>query len=557
MTRFKDFLKSQNTQEQLRVLDIVRLYSNGHNGQEWREKAYEYLTTLDFIEAKLSILNVADVIRDYDLILESKISLSDSQRQVLDLISKAIAQSYNILEYDKHQLPGILLGKLSNLDLPALKPFLEQIRNWHDYPWLKPLRISIYSPADSLLRTLAGGNYFQAMAISPDGSFAITTGDGLIKKWDLKTGKLLQELIIQETYKKLRELLIALSSMRDYTEEHVNSITQEEMIKNITFGVIAISPDGNWLATGSSHSNRLYSYNSDIKSAYKSAASIEPEYTIFELWDLENQKSVLCFSAGFKDRINSIALSYHAKYAVIGNVYSLAFVDINKVLQSHQYLKDGWVNLRSDLEASDASIGSELDGINAVAISEDNHWIVAGNRRVIKIWNINKGRLHSVIPLDLINIGGINFIKYSANHELSFSSINSTIYRISLEAHLKKDFLNHIAIERLSQYFEDILSRNNLYLPYMFGHYGFNWKRDNYFKLNFNERPASNFYDYVAKCTYDLVRDVVYHVFKRKVLTIRRLSTKIPENTFLHDITPDCILSISQSNDGGIELWNL
>jgi WD40 repeat protein len=558
MTKLKDFLKSQNRQEQLRVLDIIRLYSNGGDQQEWREKAYEYLTTFEFIEAKLSILNVDEVIKDYQLILGSRLSLSDSQRQVLHLISKAIAQSSNILEYDKHQLPGILLGKLLSLDQPALKPFLEQIKDWEDYSWLKPLRISLYSPVDSLLRTLAGGNYFQAMAINLDGTFAITTGDGLIKKWDLKTGKLLQTLHIKETYKKLRELLVGLSSFRDYTEEHVNSITQEEMRRNIAFGVIAISPDGNWLATGSAHSNRLYSYNSDSKSSYKSAVSIEAEYTIFELWDLENERSVLCFGAGLRDRINSIALSYHAKNAVIGNVYSLVFIDITKIAHNNQYLNDGHILIRSDMEASSQSIGNELDGINAVAISDDNHWIVAGNKTFIKIWNINKGRLHSIIPLDSINIGGIGFIKFSGKNELLFSSVNGEIYRISLDSHFEKDFINHFEIERLSQYVDKILKRNNLYFPYMLGHYGFSSNRDNYFKLNIRVRSAPNLlYDCIAKYTYNLVRNIVHYVFKRRTLAIKKLSIKAPDNIFLYDITPDCTLSICSSNDGGIELWNL
>ena len=164
------------------------------------------MTNLEFLDAKLSILDVAQLIEDYRLVLESKLSFSDSQRQVLDLISKAISQLSNVLEYDKNQLPGQLLGKLSNLDKSAFEPFLEQIKDWDDYRWLKPLRVNILSPKDSLIRTLAGGNYFQAMAISQDGTFAVTTGygDGLIKQWDLKTGKLLKTLEIQKTYRWLK-----------------------------------------------------------------------------------------------------------------------------------------------------------------------------------------------------------------------------------------------------------------------------------------------------------------------------------------------------------------
>ena len=210
------------------------------------------------------------------------------------------------------------------------------------------------------------------------------------------------------------------------------------------------------------------------------------------------------------------------------------------------------------MEAPNLSIGNELDGINAVAISDDNHWIVAGNKNIIKIWNINKGRLHSIIPLDSINISGISFIKLNAKNELLFSSINGIIYCISLDTHFRKDFLNCLEIEKLSQFFENILKKNNLYFPYMFSHFDFSCNRDNYFKLNIRVRSAPNFlYDYMAKSTYNLVRNVVHRVFKRRALVIKKLPIKAPDSIFLYDITPNCTLSISPSNDGGIELWNL
>jgi WD40 repeat protein len=561
MSNLKEYLSSQNSIEQKDFFEIIRNYVNGSDTSENRQSLYEILTNLEFLDAKLSILDVAQLIEDYRLVLESKLSFSDSQRQVLDLISKAISQLSNVLEYDKNQLPGQLLGKLSNLDKSAFEPFLEQIKDWDDYPWLKPLRVNILSPKDSLIRTLAGGNYFQAMAISQDGTFAVTTGygDGLIKQWDLKTGKLLKTLEIQETYKKLRELLIDLSSRRDYTEENVKSITEEEMIKKITFAVIAISPDGNWLATGSSFSERLYSHNASSESIYSRTASIEPEDTIFELWNLEEEKSVLCFGAGFKDRINSIALSYNAKYAVIGNVYGFSLVDIDGLLNNYQYLNDAWINIRSDMEAS-GYVGSELEGINAVAISDDNHWMFAGNNKFIKIWDLYKGRLHLIIPLESIDISGIHFIKFNANYQLIFSSIHSVLYQISLENQLKENLLNRIDIEKLSQSLEKIFNDHDLYLPYKYGHghkYRYIRNESNIFQLDFYPRSAFNFYEFFIKFIYNLVRNVTYFILKRRVLPIKKLATKTPDNVILRDITPDGKLSISPSNDGGIELWNL
>jgi WD40 repeat protein len=560
MISFKDFLRTKNTHEQLRLLDIIRLYTNSCGedfSRERTEKTYEYLTTFEFLESKLSILSVADLIKDYQLVLESNLSLSDPQRKVLDLISKSISQSYNILEYDKHQLPGILLGKLSNLDEPVIKHFLDQIKDWEDYPWLRPIRISIISPTDAMIRTLASGNYFQGMAISPGGSFAITTGNGVIKKWDLKTGEVIQTLQIQETYNKLRQILFYSSSFRDYTEDNVNSITDEELIKNIVFSVLAISPDGNWLATGSSQSGRLYSYNSEIENTHRSSASIEVEHTIFELWDLKNEQSVLCFSAGFEDRINSIALSSHAKYAVIGKVYGLTLVDIDALRNATLYQNEGCINIRSDMEAPYGSVGHEIAGINAVAISNNNQWFVAGNKNLIKIWDIDKGRLHSIIPLDSISIDGINFIKFTASYELLFSSLNGTIYRLSLEKHLNKELLNNLAIEKLSKVIQSFFIKNSLYMPYLFGHYPLGGKRANCYQLDFHESYTSNLCEKITKYAYNSIRTFVLYIFKRKLLAINQLHSKSIIDTCPYDICPEHSFIISESNSGGIELWNL
>ncbi|ELP56098.1 hypothetical protein O53_697 [Microcystis aeruginosa TAIHU98] len=189
MNEFEDFLPEDLDT----MLDLPFHLTKG----EAVEDLYEILTDFMFLDYKLSRKKeVQSLIEDYRLALESQLVFSNEDRRVLELIFRAVEQSANVLQQDKYQLPGQLLGKLMKIDEPKLKPFLEQVKDWREYAWLKPIKVEMVSPQDSLVRTIAGGNIFHAMAISDDGKFAVTTGygDGLIKKWDLKTGQLLKEL---------------------------------------------------------------------------------------------------------------------------------------------------------------------------------------------------------------------------------------------------------------------------------------------------------------------------------------------------------------------------
>lgn len=150
------------------------------------EQLYRWLTDFHFIEAKVSALGAQPLIDDYTLGSNPDLSLSGEREKTLTLIQGAIRLSAHILERDKTQLAGQLLGRLleppqsaqkkegqgGNPDIQAM---LEQAKQWKGSPWLRPLTPNLTPPGGALLRTLTG----HTSKVDNSRRFAIIRGSSL------------------------------------------------------------------------------------------------------------------------------------------------------------------------------------------------------------------------------------------------------------------------------------------------------------------------------------------------------------------------------------------
>ncbi|MEG3860698.1 WD40 repeat domain-containing protein, partial [Microcoleus sp. herbarium12] len=155
-----------------------------------------WLTDFGFIEMKLEFLGVQALIDDYDLARVSDVLLSEGQTETLVRIQGAIRKSAHILDRDKTQLAGHLLGRLLDFEVPEIQGLLEQAKQWKDSPWLRALKANLERPGEGCLRTLIGHTRsVQAVAIAPDGKTAISaSSDNTLKIWDTETGRELKTL---------------------------------------------------------------------------------------------------------------------------------------------------------------------------------------------------------------------------------------------------------------------------------------------------------------------------------------------------------------------------
>jgi WD40 repeat protein len=147
------------------------------------------LINFDFIEGKLDALGVESLLADYDRALDSDIFLSEDLAKTLKSIAEAIRLSADILKKDKSQLVGQLFGRLLDFDSPEIRAMLEAAKENQNRPRLRPLTSSLSPPGGPLLRSFGSHTNTQALAVTADGTRAISSArDGSIKVWEVETG---------------------------------------------------------------------------------------------------------------------------------------------------------------------------------------------------------------------------------------------------------------------------------------------------------------------------------------------------------------------------------
>lgn len=592
MNEFEDFLPEDLDT----MLDLPFHLTKG----EVVEDLYEILTDFMFLDYKLSRKKeVQSLIEDYRLALESQLVFSNEDRRVLELIFRAVEQSANVLQQDKYQLPGQLLGKLMKIDEPKLKPFLEQINDWREYAWLKPIKVDMISPQDSLVRTIAGGNIFHAMAISDDGKFAVTVRNGLVEQWNLKTGVLIKDFTIRETYRVIASNFYNFDSVEDEEDgknkkqQIINNIiVEKEIIERTQFNLITISPDGNWVGTVSSR---------EIGAVTKIA--------VFELWNLHENSSILCFPLARSTAYNGyrddgcycLALSLNAKYLTFGrnedfSRLSLYVVDLEKYFL--QILDFRSINIKSCVPGYHEKIDPnnrtssylnhlswiwiDIDNekeIDTLAIEDNNRWLIVRQGEYIKIWDLVKGRLQLIIRVN--NIPSIKRFKLHSSKSLLFLITSMGVYKVNLKNYLMKDYdildkkwvrvINFLKktityfsfpkiededekIDKINKFFSDIFDE----FPSLHFKYSYLEKNseDDLIKLNCSFKYY-NYNNLFQRLVYLLVNKKITNLRKLRTLPITKININIPSYIVPDDITPDFQWFILKGNNGGIELWHL
>ncbi|MEG3960495.1 hypothetical protein QT982_34575, partial [Microcoleus sp. herbarium2] len=215
---------------------------------------YLWLTDFGFIEAKLKLLGVQSLIEDYDLGRNADVLLSQEQTETLRLIQGGIRKSAHVLEKDKTQLVGQLLGRLLDFEIPDIQGMLEQAKQSKNSLWLRPLRASLERPGEGCMRTLTGHtDEVVAVAIAPDGNTAISASkDTTLKIWDTETGTEVRTLTGHTDSVNAVAIApdgkTAISASRDNTLKIWDTETGTE-VRTLTrhsdmVAAVAIAPDG-------------------------------------------------------------------------------------------------------------------------------------------------------------------------------------------------------------------------------------------------------------------------------------------------------------------------
>ncbi|MBD2339581.1 hypothetical protein H6G64_21645 [Calothrix sp. FACHB-156] len=379
-------------------------HSLENDGYIWENLAYHLLAggrerelqqlLCDFrwLQGKLENININALLADYDFLPED---------ENLQLIQGALRLAAHILNEDKQQLAGQLLGRLLSFESSEIQALLNQVQQCKT-PCLLPQTASLTPPGGSLVRTLVGhSKSVNALALTPDGKYVISgSDDNTLKVWNWQTGEELRTLNGHSSY--------------------VNAL--------------ALTPDGKYVISGSLDSTlkvwnwqtgeELRTLNGHSKSVEALALTSDSKYVItgssdttLKVWDWQTGEELRTL-AGHTSSVNAVALTSDGKYAISGSgdttlkVWNWQTGELLRTIEGHS----SYVNtltLTPDGKYAISGSGDTtlkvwnwqtgellrtIEGhsgrVRAVALTPDGKYAISGSSdTTLKVWNWQTGEL--------------------------------------------------------------------------------------------------------------------------------------------------------------------
>lgn len=270
--------------------------------EEFRQLLFDFR----WLQAKLDRTSVTELIADYELVFPTSASNvspskeSGEEEKALKLVQGAIRLSAHILEKDKTQLAGQLLGRLLYFDVPEIREMLEVAKQWQAALWLHPLTASLTAPGGALLRTLTGhSNRVTGVAIAPSGNFAVSASDDqTLKVWHLDSGHLLKTLTGHT--KEVRAVAIAPDG------KFAVSASWDKTLK------VWDLESGKEVKTLGRHTSRVVAVAIAPNSNFAVSASLDDTLKVWDLDSGQERKTLV----GHTSWVRAVAIAPNSKFAV-------------------------------------------------------------------------------------------------------------------------------------------------------------------------------------------------------------------------------------------------
>jgi WD40 repeat protein len=303
----------------------------------------------EWIAAKLKRADVSALLADYEYLKED---------EACALVRDAIQLSTHVIATHSDELASQLVGRLlAYNDVPLIREFSQNAGRIATGPWLRPLHAVLSPPGTPLLYTLEAASV-RGVAVTPDGTRAVSAGDQTLEVWDLATGR-------------------ALRTLRGHYD--------------LVHGV-AVTPDG------------------------KRAVSASWDKTL-RVWDLATGGALRTLQ-GHSDRVNSVAVTPDGKRAVSASwdhtlkVWDLETGGALRTLQGHsesvwgvavtpdgkRVVSASWDHTLKvwDLATGRAlrTLGGHSASVYGVAVSPDGKRAVSASADcTLKVWDLETGRV--------------------------------------------------------------------------------------------------------------------------------------------------------------------
>lgn len=404
------------------------------------------LLNFDWLQSKLRFTDVQAVFEDFYLVREDK---------TLRVVQEALRLSAPILDRDPNQLGNQLIGRLQELEIPALRDLVDAIRlaGKPEPVWLDPIKVNLGIPGSSMLQSFRGHrDVIHAVDIDLEGQRAVSaSSDRTIKLWDLRTGAQLR------TFKGHRDLVhtiaftkngkFAISGSDDLslkvwdieagTNERTYALHADKILSIVALNdnrrILSSDESGKWLLWDlwsgevlhdmQSPSGRIWAIA--VTPDNRKAFTAGDDHTI-GCWLLQDGTCRHRLAA-HDDWIWSLRVTPDGKYLISASedrsiiVWNLRNGQVERVLSGHQ--------------AGVRAIDLSRDGKTLVSASEDQSMIV---------WDFEQGKIlrtftgHDDWVWDMaITPDGKGVLSASDDASLKLWSLTGNTFQIEKEAHQK------------------------------------------------------------------------------------------------------------------------
>ncbi|MBD2354613.1 hypothetical protein H6G41_08210 [Tolypothrix sp. FACHB-123] len=379
-------------------------HSLENDGYIWENLAYHLLAggrdgelkqlLCDFrwLQRKLENININALIADYDFLPED---------ENLQLIQGALRLSAHILNDDKQQLAGQLLGRLLGFAREEIQRLLTQVQQCKT-PSLLPQTANLTPPGGSLVRTLVGhSDSVKALALTSDGKYVISgSDDNTLKVWNWQTGELLRTLNNHSSSVQALALTsdgkYVISGSDDNTLKVWNWQTGE-LLRTLNgysdwVKALALTSDGKYVISGSDD-NTLKVWNWQTGEllrtleghsswVYAVAWSADSKYVIsgsgdntLKVWNWQTGELLRTLN-NHSSSVKALALTSDGKYVISGS-------DDNTLRV--------W-NWQTGEELR--TLNGHSDWVNALALTPDGKYVIStSGDNTLKVWNWQTGEL--------------------------------------------------------------------------------------------------------------------------------------------------------------------
>ncbi|MEM8484437.1 MAG: NB-ARC domain-containing protein [Bacteroidota bacterium] len=404
------------------------------------------LLSFEWLQAKLNFTDADALFEDFNYVREDK---------TLRVIQEALRLSAPILSSDASQLGNQMIGRLQELEIPAIRDLVDAVRitGKPEPVWLDPIKVNLDIPGSSLLQTYRGhDDVIHAIDIEPDGRKAISaSSDQTLKLWDLRTGAQLR------TFKGHRDLVHTVS----FTPNGKYAVSGSD---DLTLKVWDIEQGTN-LHTYALHEDKILAIvplpHDNVLSSDESGRLI--------LWDLWTGEIKQTFDAPI-NRIWSMALSPDNRMVfTAGDDHAIGCIDLKKNRTSKIKLTahDDWIwsikitpDGRHLVSASEDQTVIVWDlfsgqvakvltghqaGVRAIDLSHDGRILVSASEdQSMIVWDFEKGKIlrtftgHDDWVWDMgVTPDGKGVLSASDDSSLKLWSLTGHTYQIQKEAHNK------------------------------------------------------------------------------------------------------------------------